>query len=666
MRHVLATVVLGFLTVTPGALEGAQDVLRNGGFEEGAAGWSLNPAVAPAELEVISGEAGEAVHGGAKALMVRNRGGSSHIHQSGGQANVDYELRFWARAGAPVRNAEGAAVTPKVAVTVYLYGKPEENNGRNVFLSNRLQRNLQRVGAGWQEFRLPLRITDADAPGVKTFNVVLCIEGEVVVDDVVLQESEPWREKLLFHLPFDEGLDVAVAGGRAGADVRGVVRLVEGRTGKAASFGDPSARLLFAAEGNFDQAEGTIAMWVRPYWSEHDGVAHCFFEVPGAGDHASNPDASFVVSKGWTTNNTPQLTYCHTSTANYVWGQHISHAFGFAPNEWVHIAFSWSFSGSVLKLYKNGELLRVSPVPLGAKPPSAERPMIVGARNTGLYGADAAIDELMIFSAALSDGEVARIAGADPASAEPVSVPSDSSHINVVEMGLETPHIPFSRPGALVPVKALFLVACTYGRDVVELAQRCAVDFTAVVVRRRDSFGFDGPWYQQGWQGLSTAEKTREALARLDENPEAIVIPGLNFARIPGPVQGRILAVVKSSTGLVLINPLNLPAAISEVAEGGRAAILSGVPLAGMPDCHPDDELDPEALGAKLVRAHTLGAGRVVVIRWYDSPSVYDLGITPQAATGVVDRRYAHRCNYYLSLVGKALQWATGREPRVE
>ena len=71
-----------------------------------------------------------------------------------------------------------------------------------------------------------------------------------------------------------------------------------------------------------------------------------------------------------------------------------------------------------------------------------------------------------------SDADVARIAGADPASVKPASVPADSSHLNVVERGLETPHIPFSRPGALAPVKALFLVASTYGRDVVELAQR--------------------------------------------------------------------------------------------------------------------------------------------------------------------------------------------------
>ena len=667
MRRHFGLLVFMLVFVSAAQASTAENVLTNGDFEAGQEGWALNPVTAPAEIEVLSGQPGVEVHSGRNALLVRTREGNSHIHQPGGKAEVDYLLTFWARGGETLTAAEGTAVRPRVGAGVYIYGRPEEHGGRNAFLTNQLQHNFRTLGTNWQEFRLPIRVSEAEVPGARIFNLFFAIQGEVILDEVALRAVEAWRDSLLFYLPFDEDFEAAVAGGNATPEVRGEVRLVEGRRGKAAAFSDGN-HLAFDAPGNFDQAEGTIAMWIRPYWSDHDGVAHRFFEVPGPGEHAANPDAAFVVSKGWLDTNTPNLTYFHLSTANWVWGQHISHMFGFEPNEWVHLAFSWSAAGPLLKVYKNGELVRVGQEPMGARPPSEGRQMIIGARHDGTCGADAVLDEIMIFDRALSDAEVARVAGIDPATVKPAGPPEpmDSYHVNVLEAGPQTPHIPLNRPSAQDPVRALFMVAYTHGQDVVELAQRCALDFAAVISHAdRGRFGMDRQ-YHALWADLSTEAKTREVSARLDEKPEVLVIASLDFTKIPPALQQRIMAMVSEGMGLVLVAPPGLPTGLTQPSEEGRAAILSGVPLAGMQDCYPRDDLASDELGRKMVQAYAHGAGRVVVIHWYDNPSAYDRGMTPRAASGVVDRRFEHRYNYSLSLVGKALQWAAGREPGAE
>lgn len=334
------------LCVTAGLGRADQNLLKNGGFEAGAEGWSVDSSFAPAELVVLTGEAGKEVFSGQKALLVRNPGVRSSLHRSAGKAGVDYELSFMARSAGDVTTAEGAAFTSKVGVGVFTYGRPEER-GYSIFLNTMMRLNPQPVGPEWREIRTPLKVTEAEVPGVKEFRLVLFVEGAVVLDDVRLVERETWRDGLLFHLPFDDGLAPATAARASDGETVGQVRLVEGRKGKAASFTD-NAHLVLKAEGNFDQAEGTIAMWIKPYWSEYDSMAHCFFEVPGPGEHATNPDAGFTVTKGWTPGNTPNLCYFHSGTADWVWGDHIGgFAFGFVPNEWVHVAFSWSASAGL-------------------------------------------------------------------------------------------------------------------------------------------------------------------------------------------------------------------------------------------------------------------------------------------------------------------------------
>ena len=147
-----------------------------------------------------------------------------------------------------------------------------------------------------------------------------------------------------------------------------------------------------------------------------------------------------------------------------------------------------------------------------------------------------------------------------------------------------------------------------------------------------------------------------------------IVLGSFDFSRIPAPLQKRILGMVSEGTGLVLVPPLNPPAAITQVSDAGRTAISSGVPWAALCDLYPKANLDPRRLSEKVVQAYTHGKGRVVILRWQDitASSSPEFGIAPHTAGAVVDRQYEHRYNYYLSLVGKAIHWAGGRESKVQ
>ncbi len=242
----------------------------------------------------------------------------------------------------------------------------------------------------------------------------------------------------------------------------------------------------------------------------------------------------------------------------------------------------------------------------------------------------------------------------------------DSSHMNVSEIGWETPHISFSRPSVHGPLSALFVVTVGGGRDIAELAQRYDVDFSAVILQRHDRFGFDST-YQQNWGGISTEDKTAEILSRLDENPEVLVISKFDYTKLPAAIRQRIESMVSGGMGLVLINPINPPLADMQEFPGQRQEILSGVPLEALIDIYPQEDLSGQALAEKAVQTYTLGSGRVAVIRWYDHQRLHESGLTPTSSYyGIVDRIFIHRANYYFSLIGKALDWAAGRSQLVE
>ena len=688
-RGRLLTAVLFLACAAARAAEGEGDnLLRNGGFEEGLAPWGANPAFQAATVELVTGDAPEAAHSGRQAVRIRNAGAWSNLYQGTRiPARRTYQLSLWARAGEAVLDGDGKPVTPHVDANIYEYGN-RDLSGPTIFLQTVNELRRRPVGREWQEYCV--RFTTSDTPYVRDFSLAIGTQGEVILDDVLVREVDTVRESRILYLPFEDSFEAAEAGGGKAPEVRGAPTFVKGKQGRAASFTD-NASLLFDADGNFDQAEGTIAMWVLPYWPHSDGAPHCFFEVPGEPERFL--DGGFVITKGFSTGIVPNGTYFYNSP-----GHHHIGGFKFEPNEWVHVAYSWSASQHLMKTYRNGELETVQRrAKFTEAPSSAGRLLVVGARlggrsaettdrsehyghlprqlpEGGGWGADAAIDELMIFSRMLTDAEVARVVGIELKPAEKKR-PFDATHMSSIEARLETPHIRFARPSATGTVRALFFcVGETPGicatRDMAELAQRFDVECAAVTSGRHWEFGYPKDFYRR-WEGLSPAEKQQEAMGRLAEDPDVIGVVNFMFSRLPGPVQNQIGERVRKGAGLVVTRPRALPAAYrSNPDEQGREVILEGVPASVLADAFPDEDLTSDERLRKMVATYRCGEGRVVVLDWY-SPEMKDagrlesIGLTPLPADGRWSRQYEHRYNYHMSLMAKAVQWAAGREPSV-
>ena len=529
------------------------------------------------------------------------------------------------------------------------------------------------------------RLHSSTACDLLVIGLLLCLTGceSVETTEPAASTIENGR---IFYLSFDESFDATEAGGDRTPEVRGQPRLVEGKQGQAASFTD-DANIIFDAEGNFDQSEGAVAMWILPYWPNDDGVPHCFLEVPVEPERFT--DGGFVISKGWSSGIQPNHSYFYNSPGHY----HISGGGKFEPNEWMHVMFTWSTATRTLHLYLNGQRTQTEKYEqIKPRPAIAGRLMVVGARlggksvpnadlddyfghlprdyaEMGGDGAEAAIDELMIFNRMLTAEEAAYLAGVEP---KPTAVAAllDSPHANEINPILETPHERFARPLATEPVKALFIApletsnAC---RDVVELFQRFDMQYTAVTTRTTGEFAYKQPWFRAR-RGLSPAEKTQETLDRLAEDPEVIVVPNFIFSHLPALVQNEIMSRVRNGAGLVVTAPRELPAAYeAEPFDEGLDEVVTGVPLAGMPEFFTDDpKLQAERANGK-VRAYKVGTGRVVVIDWrqegdHSRGSLH--GLAPVAADGRWTRQFGHRYNYHMSLAAKAMLWAAGRELR--
>ena len=78
------------------------------------------------------------------------------------------------------------------------------------------------------------------------------------------------QDGLLLYAPFDGSPDAALAGGSA-INTSPEQTYVWGRDGKAL-VADTDCQ--FATEGNFNQAEGTVAMWFRPHWEADAEVSN--------------------------------------------------------------------------------------------------------------------------------------------------------------------------------------------------------------------------------------------------------------------------------------------------------------------------------------------------------------------------------------------------------
>src|SRR5689334_1823726 len=277
-----------------------------------------------------------------------------------------------------------------------------------------------------------------------------------------------------------------------------------------------------------------------------------------------------------------------------------------------------------------------------------------------------------------------------------------------------TPHVSWATKLPQGPIKGFFIPSIQYGRDMVELMQRIALDPTTDSIDSSwdiNCWGI-GDFYGHEYRGdrddfrtvYGYVEKDLTGAARY----EVMLIPGINgWSRLTRATRDAILRRVQDGAGLVLLHPFvgdvkGHPFKGDEAVGDERIWEIS--PLVRVPDDTVNErgypevnrdavtkgkwelsaahfiteglplELLPEgttggsfyryqAKGDVLIKSgnqpivsvHNYGKGRVVAMAYVEE------GFTPESINPIENKVYWNYWEYQYSLLARALLWATGR-----
>lgn len=217
---------------------------------------------------------------------------------------------------------------------------------------------------------------------------------------------------IIFSASFDESLEPEKAAGGSGTLSASRPRFVPGIRGQAVVVG-AKTYVRYPVEGNLLSAKGSISFLTKPIgWNGNDDLFHYFVS---ANDHAMDgwlmiykiPQNKLAVTGGNKTND----SYAATSTEDWKDGQ------------WKHICVTWD--NNVVCLYLDGMLAGTKKMPVAAK--SFGNEFCIGGSLFTESKEDQAIDDLTIYSAALSVEEVAALYARYKTALEKANGSSDSS-----------------------------------------------------------------------------------------------------------------------------------------------------------------------------------------------------------------------------------------------
>ena len=277
---------------------------------------------------------------------------------------------------------------------------------------------------GWNKWYIPLADVAGDLSRVTSLTLGIDGGGQgvVYIDDITVTSEAretitpvtPSSEGLLVHWAFDEA-----AGGTVGdSSGNNHVGTINGATWTAGGFDGSGHSLAFGGDGDFvvnsdtvvSQVNGlsavTVAVWVNSNVTDTDHGFINFIDPDGGDDGGMRYDAAGASFSG---TNVMKMSV-HTTGGNL----QLESSSGVQTTEWQHVAMSWQ-SGESLKLYINGML----DTPTGATAPAVGTVDTVTQLLVGKGGKDelisdsweGLIDDVRIYNRALSDAEMAGLAG---------------------------------------------------------------------------------------------------------------------------------------------------------------------------------------------------------------------------------------------------------------
>ena len=244
-----------------------------------------------------------------------------------------------------------------------------------------------------------------------------------------------------------------------------------------------------------------------------------------------------------------------------------------------------------------------------------------------------------------------------------------------------TPHVEWAKPLAGGPLKALILCDWLVGREVIELAERLDMDYTAPTIGHPSQLGYTSGKFG----GDLTIEQVMDNLREhLKQDYDVIIIGGLRGDMFADDVLDTILTKVSGGTGLVWANPSKCSERLWEALPFADLPPATHAPLKWRAEVEhylttgiPWDVLPPTDMsrytesGTVLARAdkypllaiNDYGQGRVVGLAYctsWQGPGTYSNGLTPWIV--LAPTRFAY-WEYYHSLLAKSMVWAAHREP---
>lgn len=193
-----------------------------------------------------------------------------------------------------------------------------------------------------------------------------------------------------FHCSYDGSLEADRAAG-PGFGVCRQEQFVEGKRGRALLVGPNESGIAYVQEGNMDKERGSIELWVQPMWPTGDNAWRAFLreEAPRKAGH----NALWLWKYGESLRFDVRDPGDHYLTVNIrKWSQ----------GEWRHVVATWDAKVGT-RLYIDGKLEASRDFEWIPRPHAR---FFVGNTGRGDQPAHAALDELCIYTHALSPDEV--------------------------------------------------------------------------------------------------------------------------------------------------------------------------------------------------------------------------------------------------------------------
>ena len=171
-------------------------------------------------------------------------------------------------------------------------------------------------------------------------------------------------------------------------------------TGKLADscYFAPGNLVFYSAPESINEKEGTLEFWLKPRWAGNDGQTHTILNWRGGGGLGFSKDGA---------NNLRSIFNRYGEGGQPEVGVSINIS-DWQPNQWHHVAYTWSSASKILSLYVDGTLKAKASIPNSLPTINGDLIQLGGEGNTNSLSLNGVLDELRISDIPRTAEEIAQ------------------------------------------------------------------------------------------------------------------------------------------------------------------------------------------------------------------------------------------------------------------